>query len=276
MPQVGGGARLLRRGIRKRARRCRQRRDDAPAGRPSRALPEAATVLDVLPGATVFAFAGDRRGGAVVARFPRHWRPPCVQQSASASRACTSPSSLSSAACGSDLILIEAALEIGAEVNVVLPFDRDDFVRTSVAPGGSEWIGRFEAALAGVSRVIMATDEGYLDDDVLFDYAALLLEGLAVLRASQLEMTPTLLCVLDADSKGGLGGTHASFERWRRHFEAPQTIDLRELRERHLGATMPPAHTPSAPAAAAATMAPAVPLATGADAQTLLFADFAG
>ena len=38
-----------------------------------------------------------------------------------------------SAACGADLIFIETALDLGAEVNVVLPFDRDDFVRTSVA-----------------------------------------------------------------------------------------------------------------------------------------------
>ena len=53
-----------------------------------------------------------------------------------------------SAACGADLIVIEAALALGAEVNVVLPFDRDDFVRTSVAVGGA----RLAAALRRRAR----------------------------------------------------------------------------------------------------------------------------
>lgn len=245
----------------------------------ARALPEAATVLDVLPGATVFAFAGHMidAAGRSSPRFPPALAPAVRAAVRERLARLREPVVYTSAACGSDLILIEAALEIGAEVNVVLPFDRDDFVRTSVAPGGAEWIGRFEAALAGASRVIMATDERYLDDDVLFDYAALLLEGLAVLRASQLETTPTLLCVLDADSEGGLGGTHASFERWQRHFNAPQTIDLRELREHQLAATVAPAHAPFTPAAAAPTKAPTVPIGRpGRTLKTLLFADFAG
>jgi len=115
-------------------------------------------------------------------------------------------------------------------VNVVLPFDRDDFLRTSVAVGGSEWIARFDAALARATRVIMATEESHLGDDVLFEHAAMLLEGLTVLRAEQLETAPAMLCVIDAESTGRLGGTHASFERWQRNIGTPRTIDLGRLR----------------------------------------------
>jgi class 3 adenylate cyclase len=135
-----------------------------------------------------------------------------------------------SAACGAELLFIEAALERGAEVNVVLPFDRDDFLRTSVAVGGDEWIARFGSALARATRVIMATEESYLGDDVLFEHAATLLEGFTVLRAAQLETSPAMLCLIDAAADGRVGGTHASFERWQRNIGTPRTIDLGRLR----------------------------------------------
>jgi hypothetical protein len=137
-----------------------------------------------------------------------------------------------SAACGADILCIEAALEQGAEVNVVLPFDRDDFVRTSVAVGGEGWLARFDGALARVARVIPATHESHLGDDVLFEHAAWLLEGLAALRASQLQTAPSLLCVIDAAAGGGIGGTLSAFLRWQRHFGPPQVIELGELRAR--------------------------------------------
>jgi class 3 adenylate cyclase len=114
---------------------------------------------------------------------------------------------------------------------VVLPFDRGDFVRTSVAAGGAEWVARFDAALARATRVIFATEEGYLGDDILFRQAAYLVEGLAVLRAAQLETTPSLLAVFDAEAAGGVGGTRDAVERWRIGPGSVQTVDLAALRE---------------------------------------------
>ena len=162
-------------------------------------LPEAADVLTVLPAPAVLAFSGhlidarDRPGP----RFPATLEPAVAATIRQHLAGLRDPIIYTSAACGSDLLCIEAALELGAEVNVVLPFDRDDFVRTSVAVGGDGWLQRFDSAMARVTRVIAATHESYLGDDVLFDYAAWLIEGLAALRAIQLQTTPSLLCVLD-------------------------------------------------------------------------------
>jgi adenylate cyclase len=111
-----------------------------------------------------------------------------------------------------------------------LPFNRDDFVRTSVGVGGPSWIRRFDAALAHATRVIAATQESHLGDDVLFEHAAMLVEGLTALRAAQLETTPRLLCVLDAAEEGRVGGTRRSYERWKARFGAPDVIDLSALR----------------------------------------------
>ena len=167
-------------------------------------IPRAREVLDVLPAAEVLAFVGhmidapDRS----TPRFPAALAPAVTAAIRERVARMHLPVVYTSAACGADLIFVEAALEVGAEVNIVLPFDREDFVETSVAPGGDGWETRFRDALSRAARVIMATEERHLDDDVLFEHAALLLEGLCVLRAAQLEASPSLLCLVDAGVPG--------------------------------------------------------------------------
>ncbi len=256
-------------------------------------IPEARAVLRVLPVPDVLVFTGHMidAPGRSEPRFPPALAP--VVDAAIRERLARlhQPIVYASAACGADLIFIEAAQDAGAEVNVVLPFDRDDFLRTSVAVGGTAWVDRFGSALARASRVIMATDENYLGDDVLFEYAATLLEGLALLRAAQLATSPTMLCVLDPDAAAKVGGTRASFARWNRNVGPPEVIDLRQVRETAAAAGAAPARSPPPGAATPAGMhAPAAPPdsarspeATDLVAErphrtlkSLLFADFAG
>jgi hypothetical protein len=243
----------------------------------ARELAEAAEVLSLLPAADVVAFAGhmidapDRR----VPRFPPALEPAVNAALREFLAPLRTPIVYTSAACGADLIFIEAALDRGAEVNIVLPFDRLDFVRTSVSVGGEAWTGRFDAALERVNRVIMATEESHLGDDVLFEHAAMLLEGFTVLRAMQLETTPRLLCVLDPVADGRVGGTHASFERWQKQIGAPHTIDLAKLRsaagrhpeQQRRTRTSPVADAPRNDAPAARPQRTL---------KTLVFADFTG
>jgi class 3 adenylate cyclase len=250
----------------------------------ARRMPEAAEVLPSLPAADVVAFAGHMidlpdRG---VPRFPSALVPAVRAVMRERLSSLHTPIVYTSAACGSDLIFIETALEAGAEVNIVLPFDREDFVRTSVAIGGDGWVERFDAALSRATRVIMSTEESHLGDDVLFEHAAMLLEGFSVLRAAQLCATPSLLCVIDEGSAAGLGGTHASLQRWQRHVGTAQTIDLRELRNRAaLGreagaATKPPVASVRPVSASAQPGTPAVASRPQRTLKTLLFADFSG
>lgn len=253
-----------------------------------RVMPEASGLLQQLPAPDVVAFAGHMIDGPhrSTPRFP----PALAPQVRSAMRdyvvSLRMPIVYASAACGADLMFIECALDAGAEVNVVLPFNRDDFVRTSVVVGGDGWTERFDTALARATRVIMATDERHLGDDVLFEHAALLLEGLAILRAAQLETVPSLYCVIDPASSGRVGGTQASFERWNRHIGPPQLLDLGELRMRS-AANRSADTVESQPAIAAATaigsgqphggdLRPTPPTRPQRSLKTLLFADFTG
>jgi class 3 adenylate cyclase len=98
-----------------------------------------------------------------------------------------------------------------------------------------------------------------------------------MLRAAQLQTVPSLLCVVDEDGGGAVGGTQATLARWQRNVGAADVIDLRALRRRG-GLDAP------APAGVAATLAAPgsrdVPAAQPARAprtlKSMLFADFAG
>ena len=244
----------------------------------ARAIPDARTLLPILRVPDVVAFAGhmiDARGRDAP-RFPATLVPAVRAAIDRHLAALDHPIAFSSAACGSDLLFVEAALARDAEVNVVLPFDRRDFVRTSVAVGGGEWVRRFDDALSRVNRIIMATEESYLGDDALFEHAAELVEGLSRLRAAQLETAPSMLCALDRASEGGVGGTHSAFARWSRMLGPPEVIDLHALREK--------AATPAADAAPDDEREPAGTDGLDAGAaerpprswKSMMFADFAG
>jgi class 3 adenylate cyclase len=248
-------------------------------------IPRAREVLDVLPPANVLAFVGHMIDAPErsTPRFPAALAPAVAAAIRERVTRMYLPVVYTSAACGADLIFVEAALAVGAEVNIVLPFDREDFVATSVAPGGDDWVKRFREALSRATRVVMATEERYLGDDVLFEHAALLLEGLCVLRAVQLETSPSLLCLADAGVPGLVGGTQASYERWSENIGPPEIIDLQQIRSRFEADSLS-ARRVLAPTRAISqgdSARPAMP-AVGPMArpqrtlQTMLFADFAG
>jgi DNA-binding SARP family transcriptional activator len=120
-----------------------------------------------------------------------------------------------SLAAGSDIIIAEALLNRGAELQIVLPFDREEFVRTSVAPSGEEWVGRFERCLAEATGVSTAVTSEYLGDPVLFDFCARLAMGGAISRSQFLETEAHQVAIWDGNPTSGVAGTTTDVERWR-------------------------------------------------------------
>jgi class 3 adenylate cyclase len=133
-----------------------------------------------------------------------------------------------SAACGSDLVFIEAMQDRDAEVNIVLPFDIEDFLETSLHHGGPHWVARFRRAVKLATSVKYVTEERYLQDDVLFDFAGRILQGYALLRAKTLETSPYLLTVWDGNNTHLVGGTAHNISRW------PDPKRLRVIRTENL------------------------------------------
>ena len=134
----------------------------------------------------------------------------------------------SSAACGADILFIEAMLERGAEVNVYLPFAVDDFIQTSVAFAGEEWIDRFKRVICQV-KVKYITEESYLGTDELFRHMGAVIIGLAMLTARLFDCEPYFLAVLDQSAnQHRKGGTSDLFAAWP-YKEKTRVIDPSEL-----------------------------------------------
>jgi class 3 adenylate cyclase len=138
----------------------------------------------------------------------------------------------SMAACGSDLLFIEAMLERGAEVNVVMPFALDDFIANDVRYGGPRWEMRFRNALKLASTVTYATEERYLGHDMLYRFANQCLHGLAALRSNFLRTNPYLIAVWDMMPGSLVGGAADFIDQWE-DISKLRIIDLDGLLQQH-------------------------------------------
>ena len=176
-----------------------------------------------------------------------------------------------SAACGADIIFLEEMLAHGAQIHIALPFRREDFVKTSIEFAGPDWVERFERVISSATAVTHATTEGYLGDDILFQYTGDLVNGMALLRAEQLAIDPLMLAVLDPDAPVKSGGTADNLSRWRRLGKPAEIIDLAQIQREAVIANGDPADdgpVDISTAAAAPQSARAI--------RTMLFADVVG
>jgi Adenylate and Guanylate cyclase catalytic domain len=173
------------------------------------------SLLSVLAGPGVVHFCGHRIG-----EQPGSF-PPAAEDSVTARAAevvaLSRPGfAYGSLASGADIIWAEALLAAGAELHVVLPFAREEFIKWSVAPSGPQWVSRFDRCLAAASAVRYATDDAFLGDDVLFRYASEFAMGLALLRARYLDAGVRQLAIWDGEAAGGAAGTAIDVATWRR------------------------------------------------------------
>jgi tetratricopeptide (TPR) repeat protein len=119
-----------------------------------------------------------------------------------------------SLASGADIIVAEAALALGAQLHVVLPFQLDEFIAISVAPAGLEWIERFRRCLGAATSITVASDSAYKGDDTLFAYAARIAMGQAMNRAASIDARVWQLAVFDGDDAYQQAGTAHDIEQW--------------------------------------------------------------
>ena len=122
-------------------------------------------------------------------------------------------------AAGSDIMVAEALLARGGELHVVLPFQSADFAECSVAPFGSEWEQRFHGCMDQASTIEVATEDGDMRDDILFEYGGRLAMGRAILRARRLATNVMQLAIFDGKPATGRAGTAAEVKYWGENIE---------------------------------------------------------
>ncbi|MCB2089417.1 MAG: adenylate/guanylate cyclase domain-containing protein [Sphingomonadaceae bacterium] len=121
-------------------------------------------------------------------------------------------------ACGADILIAEALLTRGAELNVVLPFAEEDFIAESVLCGGPDWLPRYHACREAAASVHFATPGAYVGDDNQFAYNTRLAMGLAALRAEAMGESAVQIAVVSdkfaSYSTTGIAGTVADIRLW--------------------------------------------------------------
>ena len=119
-----------------------------------------------------------------------------------------------SLASGADILVAEAVLDAGIRLEIVLPFDTEEFEAVSVAPAGAMWVERFRSCLARAASVVHASDSSFMHDDELFGYAARIAMGHALNHAAFLDAPVEQLAVWDGDASSGVAGTAHDVAIW--------------------------------------------------------------
>ncbi len=108
-----------------------------------------------------------------------------------------------SAACGADLLALDAASELNIRRRVVLPFSREQFRASSVVDRGDEWGAPFDAILDAVTARGDVLGLSYLPENetayVETNHAIL---ELAIAIGAQLSQPVSVLLVWDGASRG--------------------------------------------------------------------------
>jgi len=135
-----------------------------------------------------------------------------------------------SAACSADILFLESMLARNGEIHVVLPFNREYFQKTglNLIPDG-HWQARVTAVLAQAARVISPNEKRTTGNPLVEEFANLVLDGLAQLRARMLDTQVITLACGDDQPGGTSGKTTSLVHHWRTQGREPEIIPLDKI-----------------------------------------------
>jgi hypothetical protein len=149
-------------------------------------------------------------------------------------------------ACGSDIIIVETALEFGAEINAVLPFNVEKFVETSIRIGdpvgaSGKWEKRF-CSILGQSKAVIIMESGKIPArnlDGYFYHAFRYAAGMALQRASLLNTQCRMIAISDQRPAHNVAGPNQAQGDWQAHGRSVDIIAYPYARTRRLGPKRP-------------------------------------
>jgi len=139
-----------------------------------------------------------------------------------------------SAACGADILFLEAMLErTPGEIDILLPFNRDEFVKESVDKvGGAPWVERFNR-LAGLGTLKETRERRVPFGSTAHNYTESFTLGMATLRARLLETELVPLAVWNGQPGDAPGGTADVVDMWRSKGHDVEVIDTASILARY-------------------------------------------
>lgn len=135
-----------------------------------------------------------------------------------------------SAACGADILFLEAIVDLQGEAHIVLPYEQEQFLQDAVdiVPDGN-WVERFNRVTQQATQVIVASNHQQQGGDVVYEYTNRLLQGLAKMRAEQLETELLPMAVWNGQPSNDPGGTASAIKNWQQSGYQVEIIDLESL-----------------------------------------------
>ncbi len=175
-----------------------------------------AEILKVFHPPTVMAFVGHMvdHPDRAEPRFPASIQDAMKEGIRSAIKSQKGAIGYCSLACGGDILFAEAMEEEGGELNIFIPFAKDDFIRESVGFAGQEWVNRFERLIAN-RNVRYITHETYEDHTDLFTMQSKVVLGSTLYRSTMMRSDSYLITVMsDFDLSRLEGGTRDNISLW--------------------------------------------------------------
>jgi len=180
----------------------------------------------------VLVFSGHMvdRPGRPKPRFPRRLEDRVRAELAGRLKKYKNKIGYSSAACGGDILFLEEMLRQDSEINIVLPFPREEFEKISVdIVPGTDWKERFRRVITRSARLIVASEHWVGGSPVAYEYSNLMQDGLARLRAQMLGTEVIPVVVWDGAPGDGPSGTASLVERWQSDGLRPEIVNMRQL-----------------------------------------------
>ncbi len=118
-----------------------------------------------------------------------------------------------SLAAGADLLIVEAALQRGAELHVVLPFGPHRFKAEAVTPSGDGWDARFDAAFRRSSSIEVLPGEVEATATAYAMGAGRAMDR-AVLRARMMNVDPVQIAIWNGKPSRDGSAVEAEVLRW--------------------------------------------------------------
>lgn len=211
----------------------------------SKIIPEAKNVLEeCFPAPKVVVFAGHMidKEGRKPKRFPPEIEKQVKQKIREIIEEWRYVEGFASAACGSDILFLEVLREMGKDINVVLPYNKDVFCNDSVAVADEKWEVRYYKIINDLIKKEKPGKPGKLyiasnkkdDGSVSYENANMLLLGFATLRAREIGAEIKTLAVWDGKPGDGPGGTSSIVGRWEDIGIEPEIINPTDYIEKKM------------------------------------------
>ena len=180
-------------------------------------LGDAKALDDCFPIGSIVVFTGHMvdRPDREESRFPSYLEPQVKQKIVDKLEELNASFAYCAAACGCDILFLEAMRERGGEIHIVLPFADRSFRELSVdfLPR-SNWSERYDALMSNAASVHFVSNDDYSGGSADFEFANDVLIGIAKLKSQVLDVEVKPLAVWDSKKGGGAGGTEDAIASW--------------------------------------------------------------